>query len=339
MQVHGTDLRRTRACGRRLGRDEREPASTSATARSPTRPGGRRPRRRRRARSDARRDDRPRPRARDARHRRSVRGGEGGARRLLPARVRVAGRRRSTGPRGSPAPSTAPSRCARSTSIPRRRSCEVRAAHLRRRLRLGSTSRTRRGQRCERRSCRAGTRCSRSSGRPTRTSSGYELRRAATAKVVRVRDGERLVTDGPFAETKEILGGVFLVELPDLDEAIRLAALDPAPRRRDRDRDARSRPIVEHDASSRSSARSGAVRSRSSPASSATSSSPRTRCRTPSRRQSSAGRATACPATRAPGSSRPPATAPSTGSVAIACSARRRSSSAGSRRCLRRRTT
>jgi hypothetical protein len=49
----------------------------------------------------------------------------------------------------------------------------------------------------------------------------------STAKVVRVRDGERIVTDGPFAETKEIIGGVFLVDLPDLDEAIRLAAQIP----------------------------------------------------------------------------------------------------------------
>jgi len=58
--------------------------------------------------------------------------------------------------------------------------------------------------------------------------SGKELDGRATAKVVRVRDGERIVTDGPFAETKEIVGGVFLTELPDLDEAIRLAALIPA---------------------------------------------------------------------------------------------------------------
>ena len=62
--------------------------------------------------------------------------------------------------------------------------------------------------------------------------SGKELDGRDTAKVVRVRDGERLVTDGPFAETKEILGGVFLVELPDLDEAIRLAALIPSARDR-----------------------------------------------------------------------------------------------------------
>ena len=59
---------------------------------------------------------------------------------------------------------------------------------------------------------------------------GKELDGRSTAKVVRVRDGERLVTDGPFAETKEILGGVFLTDLPDLDEAIRLAALIPSAR-------------------------------------------------------------------------------------------------------------
>lgn len=58
--------------------------------------------------------------------------------------------------------------------------------------------------------------------------SGYELAGRSTAKVVRVRDGERVVTDGPYAETKEVLGGLFLTELPDLDEAIRLAALVPA---------------------------------------------------------------------------------------------------------------
>jgi len=58
--------------------------------------------------------------------------------------------------------------------------------------------------------------------------SGKELDGRSTAKVVQVRGGERLVTDGPFAETKEILGGVFLIDLPDLDEAIRLAALVPS---------------------------------------------------------------------------------------------------------------
>jgi hypothetical protein len=58
--------------------------------------------------------------------------------------------------------------------------------------------------------------------------SGKELDGRTTAKVVRVRAGERIVTDGPFAETKEIVGGIFLTDLPDLDEAIRLAALIPA---------------------------------------------------------------------------------------------------------------
>jgi hypothetical protein len=56
---------------------------------------------------------------------------------------------------------------------------------------------------------------------------GYELDEAGTAKVVRVRDGERIVTDGPFAETKEVLGGAFVLDVSDLDEAIRLAALVP----------------------------------------------------------------------------------------------------------------
>ena len=57
---------------------------------------------------------------------------------------------------------------------------------------------------------------------------GRELEDASSAKVVRVVDGETIVTDGPFAETKEQLGGVFITELADLDEAIRIAALVPA---------------------------------------------------------------------------------------------------------------
>ncbi len=57
---------------------------------------------------------------------------------------------------------------------------------------------------------------------------GRELESASEAKVVRVVDGETIVTDGPYAETKEQLGGVFVTDLPDLDEAIRLAALVPA---------------------------------------------------------------------------------------------------------------
>jgi hypothetical protein len=64
-------------------------------------------------------------------------------------------------------------------------------------------------------------------GKADPTVTGKELDGRDTAKVVRIRDDERLVTDGPFAETHEILGGVFVMELPDLDEAIRLAALIP----------------------------------------------------------------------------------------------------------------
>jgi len=48
-----------------------------------------------------------------------------------------------------------------------------------------------------------------------------------TATTVRVRDHERLVTDGPFAETKEVFAGFFLIEADDLDEAIGYAARIP----------------------------------------------------------------------------------------------------------------
>ncbi|MEO7652368.1 MAG: YciI family protein [Bryobacteraceae bacterium] len=52
----------------------------------------------------------------------------------------------------------------------------------------------------------------------------------ATATSVRVRDEKRLVTDGPFAETREQLGGYYLVEAKDLDEALGIAARIPAAR-------------------------------------------------------------------------------------------------------------
>ncbi len=70
---------------------------------------------------------------------------------------------------------------------------------------------------------------------------GRELAAATDAKVVRVFDGERVVTDGPFAETKEQIGGLFVTTLPDLDEAIRVAALVPAAERGSLE----IRPIVE----------------------------------------------------------------------------------------------
>ncbi|MBS2036773.1 YciI family protein [bacterium] len=53
------------------------------------------------------------------------------------------------------------------------------------------------------------------------------LQPVALATSVRVREGRRLVTDGPFAETREQLGGYFLVEAGDLDEAIEIAAQIP----------------------------------------------------------------------------------------------------------------
>jgi hypothetical protein len=60
--------------------------------------------------------------------------------------------------------------------------------------------------------------------------SGSGLQPTATATSVRLRDGKRLVTDGPFAETREQLGGYYLVEAKDLDEAIGIAARIPAAR-------------------------------------------------------------------------------------------------------------
>jgi hypothetical protein len=59
---------------------------------------------------------------------------------------------------------------------------------------------------------------------------GNELDTTAKATTVRVRDGKRTVTDGPFAETKEQLGGYYLVEAKDLDEAIGIAARIPSVR-------------------------------------------------------------------------------------------------------------
>jgi hypothetical protein len=56
------------------------------------------------------------------------------------------------------------------------------------------------------------------------------LHPVATATSVRVRDGKPLVTDGPFAETREQLGGYFLIDAKDLDEAIGIAARIPAAR-------------------------------------------------------------------------------------------------------------
>lgn len=59
---------------------------------------------------------------------------------------------------------------------------------------------------------------------------GNALQPTATAKTVRVRSGEEITTDGPFAETKEQLGGYYLVEAKSIDEAAKIAAGIPAAR-------------------------------------------------------------------------------------------------------------
>ncbi len=56
------------------------------------------------------------------------------------------------------------------------------------------------------------------------------LQPTSTATSVRIREGKRLVTDGPFAETREQLGGFFLIEAEDLDQAIQIAGEIPAGR-------------------------------------------------------------------------------------------------------------
>ncbi|MGD0454525.1 MAG: YciI family protein [Solirubrobacteraceae bacterium] len=61
-------------------------------------------------------------------------------------------------------------------------------------------------------------------------SGGAQLQPAMTATTVRVKDGATLTTDGPFPETKEALGGYYLLEADDLDAAIELAARIPAAR-------------------------------------------------------------------------------------------------------------
>ncbi|WP_280450833.1 YciI family protein [Nocardia cyriacigeorgica] len=56
---------------------------------------------------------------------------------------------------------------------------------------------------------------------------GARLRPVADATTVRVRDGETLVSDGPFAETKDFIGGIDIIDCADLDDAIAIAARHP----------------------------------------------------------------------------------------------------------------
>jgi hypothetical protein len=59
---------------------------------------------------------------------------------------------------------------------------------------------------------------------------GDALQPTSTATTVRIRDGKTMVTDGPFAETKEQLGGYYLVEAKDVDEALKIAEQIPSAR-------------------------------------------------------------------------------------------------------------
>jgi hypothetical protein len=56
---------------------------------------------------------------------------------------------------------------------------------------------------------------------------GAELEEPSAAKTIRVRDGETIVTDGPYAETKELIGGIFVLDCDDLDQAIAIAEKIP----------------------------------------------------------------------------------------------------------------
>ncbi|HEY6961209.1 MAG TPA: YciI family protein [Gaiellaceae bacterium] len=62
------------------------------------------------------------------------------------------------------------------------------------------------------------------------TVGGAQLQPADTATTVRVQDGETLTTDGPFAETKEVLGGFYLIDVANLDDALEFASSVPAAR-------------------------------------------------------------------------------------------------------------
>jgi hypothetical protein len=65
-------------------------------------------------------------------------------------------------------------------------------------------------------------------GKDDRVVGGSELQSSKTATTVRVRNGDRLVTDGPYAETKEVLAGYYVLECDSIDEACQLAAKIPA---------------------------------------------------------------------------------------------------------------
>ena len=72
---------------------------------------------------------------------------------------------------------------------------------------------------------------------------GVQMQPPETATTVRVEDGRTLTTDGPFVETKEMLGGFYVFEADDLDAALALAARIPAARRGGA---VEVRPVVQH---------------------------------------------------------------------------------------------
>jgi hypothetical protein len=80
-------------------------------------------------------------------------------------------------------------------------------------------------------------------GQDPKTKAGADLGELSQATTVRVQDGKTLTTDGPFAETKEYLGGFFLVEADNLDEAIEAAAKIPAARTGGA---VEVRPVIQH---------------------------------------------------------------------------------------------
>jgi hypothetical protein len=73
---------------------------------------------------------------------------------------------------------------------------------------------------------------------------GEALQESNTATTVRVKDTERVVTDGPFAETREILGGFYMIDVPDLDAALDWAARCPGAKYGS----VEVRPVMEFDA-------------------------------------------------------------------------------------------
>ena len=72
---------------------------------------------------------------------------------------------------------------------------------------------------------------------------GDELASASTATTLRIRDGETVLSDGPFIETKEQLGGYYIFDVPNLDDAIKWAEKIPGARQGTIE----IRPIVDHE--------------------------------------------------------------------------------------------